>query len=227
MLGDKETDKMASAEQAKETPPPAGSSTEDPGITAGKKSQVTAEVHQTEPVDKDLRAEAGGGVGRIISTRSAACDRRAAETALSTSLRSLELENNERNIGVHKVLCRQLLGMLDKEHQAYVRKEGLSIENEPEKSYLKNFSDRVTRAVERKRSKFVVVQPRSLLREALRDLQQEKLRKRLSQQRIAQHSSKASGEPGMIWTSWRQCPQPAANGPAHQEHHRDQLSCTK
>ena len=156
MLGDKETDKMASTAKetpppAKETPPPAGRSTEDPGKTAGKKSQVTAEVHQTEPVDKDLRAEAGGGVGRIISTRSAASDRRAAETALSTSLRSLELENNERNIGVHEVLCRQLLGMLDKEHQAYVRKEGM--ENEPEKSYLKNFSDRVTRAVERKRAK--------------------------------------------------------------------------
>ena len=79
------------------------------------------------------------------------------------------MENDERNIGVHEVLCRQLLGMLDKEHQAYVRKEGLNMENEPEKSYLKNFSDRVTRAVERKRAKFVVVQPRSLLKEALRD----------------------------------------------------------
>ena len=72
-------------------------------------------------------------------------------------------------LGVHEVLCKQLLGMLDKEHQAYVRKEGLNMENEPEKSYLKSFSDRVTRAVERKRAKFVVVQPRNLLREALRD----------------------------------------------------------
>ena len=68
------------------------------------------------------------------------------------------------------MLCKQLLGMLEKEHHAYVRKEGLNIENEPEKSYLKSFSDRVSRAVERKRAKFVqVVQPRNLLREALRD----------------------------------------------------------
>ena len=181
MLGDKDTDNMAPKAKetlppTKETPPPAeepppeaGNGAEDPLITAGKKSLVTAEVHHTDPIDKDLRTEAGGAVDWIISTRSAACDRRAAETALSTSLRSLELENNERNIGVHEVLCRQLLGMLDKEHQAYVRKEGLSMENEPEKSYLKNFSDRVTRAVEKKRAKFVVVQPRSLLREALRD----------------------------------------------------------
>ena len=181
MLGDKDTDNMAPKAKetpppTKETPPPAeetppesGNGTEDPVISAGKKSQVTAEVHHTDPIDKDLSAEDVGGVGKIISTRSAACDRRAAETALSTSLKSPELENNERNTGVHEVQYRQLLGMLDKEHQAYVRKEGLSMENEPEKSYLKNFSDRVTRAVEKKRAKFVVVQPRSLLREALRD----------------------------------------------------------
>ena len=45
---------------------------------------------------------------------------------MSTSLRSFELERDERNIGVHEVLCRQLLELLDKEHQAYVRKKGLN-----------------------------------------------------------------------------------------------------
>ena len=104
-----------------EESPPDG--TEDPHLSAGQKSLVTAEVHHTDPIDKNLRQGAGGAIGRVISIRSAACDRRAAETALSTSLRSLELENDERNIGVHEVLCKQLLGMLEKEHHAYVGKK--------------------------------------------------------------------------------------------------------
>ena len=153
-----------------------------------------------------------GGLGRIISTRSAASDRKAAETALSTALRSLELEKDERNIGVHEVLCRQLLGMLDKEHQAYVSKEGLDLQIDPEKSYLKHFVDRVTRAVERKRSRFVPAQPTSLLGEALRDhAEAEALAARLEGTRDDMDhlesasivSSKWSGTWTPKWWSWR------------------------
>ena len=38
--------------------------------------------------------------------------------------------------------------LLDREHQAYVKKEGLNMKNEPEKSYLKGFNEKVNRAVE-------------------------------------------------------------------------------
>ena len=106
---------MAASGQAKQTPPPAEGHTADSGNDAGKRVQVTADVHPTETAGKEHSAEAGGGAGR------------------------------------HEVLCRQLLELLDKEHHAYVKKEGLSMENEPEKSYLKGFSDIVTRAVERKK----------------------------------------------------------------------------
>ena len=118
MLGDKDTDMRAQKASednsqnnkvppkdhpptGKETPPPVApveesppEGTDDPHITAGKKSLVTAEVHHTDPIDKDLRTEAGGAVGRIISTRSAACDRRAQHTPTSGAAPSAEPEES-------------------------------------------------------------------------------------------------------------------------------------
>ena len=109
-MGDKGPENRVAAEvQAKQTPPPVAGQTTDAGTDAGRRVQVTAEVHPTEAAGKEHSTEAGGGAGRKISTRSAANDRKAAETTLVTSLRSLELERDERNIGVHEVLCRHLL----------------------------------------------------------------------------------------------------------------------
>ena len=87
-----------------------------PALISQPASQPSSASQNMSSTNPEPRAGVGGALGRIISTRSAASDRKAAETALSTALRSLELEKDERNIGVHEVLCKQLLGMLDKEH---------------------------------------------------------------------------------------------------------------
>ena len=44
----------------------------------------------------------------------------------------------------------------------YVRKEGLEITKDPEKSYLSSFEEKVKRTVERKKSRFVNTAPRNI-----------------------------------------------------------------
>ena len=110
MSGDKESDKMADkvAEAdslTKEKPPPAAEQGGRTKESAPSARNASTENQNMSSTNTEPRTGEGGTIGRIISTRSAASDRKAAETALSTALRSLELEKDERNIGVHEVLC--------------------------------------------------------------------------------------------------------------------------
>ena len=104
-----------------------------------------------------------GGAGAVqrrrFSTRSHASSRKTAEVALLTGLRAMELDKVEGNIGIHLVLTEQLLGLLEKEHLEYVNKEGLDMNKDPEKSYMKEYEDKVKRAVEKHKAKFVAVAP--------------------------------------------------------------------
>ena len=47
---------------------------------------------------------------------------------------AMELDNEEANDLVHRVLTDQLLDILEQEHEAYVVKAGLDINREPKRS---------------------------------------------------------------------------------------------
>ena len=75
-------------------------------------------------------------------TRASAADRMKAQAALTTSIRAMEIDSNPENYGVHQVMTGQLLDILDREHAEYVVKEGLDINIEPQKSYMKEYKDK-------------------------------------------------------------------------------------
>ena len=103
---------------------------------AGAKEDDTVRL---EEVTDDTRAETSTTERRRFSTRSQAASRKTAEVALMTGLRSMELDEVEGNMGIHMVLIEQLLGILEKEHLEYVQREGLDINVDPEKSYMKYY----------------------------------------------------------------------------------------
>ena len=108
---------------------------------------------------EEVTTEGGAGAieRRRFSTRSQASSRKAAEVTLLTSLRSMQLDEVEGNVSIHMVLTEQLLGILEKEHLDYVSKEGLDINKDPEKSYMREFEEKVRRAVDKHKAKFVSV----------------------------------------------------------------------
>ena len=108
-----------------------------------------------------LEVTTEGGTGAVqrrrFSTRSQASSRKAAEVTLLTSLRSMELDEVEGNVSIHMVLTEQLLGILERDHIEYVNKKGLDMNKDPEKSYMKEFEDKVKRAVDKHKAKFAAV----------------------------------------------------------------------
>ena len=113
--------------------------------------------HRVEEVTTDNTAgETGTSQRRTFSTRSQATSRKTAEVALLTGIRAMELDDVEGNIGIHLVLTEQLLGILEKEHLEYVQREGLDINIDPEKSYMKYYEEKVKRSVEKHKARFVV-----------------------------------------------------------------------
>ena len=93
---------------------------------------------------------------RRFSTRSQASSRKTAEVALLTGIRAMELDEVEGNIAIHLVLTEQLLRILEKEHGDYVTKEGLDMNKDPEKSYMKEYEEKVRRAVNKHKSRFAI-----------------------------------------------------------------------
>jgi hypothetical protein len=85
--------------------------------------------------------------GRRFLTRATAADRMKAQAALTTSIRAMEIDSNPENYGVHQVMTGQLLDILEREHAEYVVKEGLDINIEPQKSYMKEYRDKLQRAI--------------------------------------------------------------------------------
>ena len=65
-----------------------------------------------------------------------------AQATLITSIREMEINLDAGNYMVHKMLTGQLLDILEREHNEYVIKEGLDINIEPEKSYIKEFKEK-------------------------------------------------------------------------------------
>ena len=63
-----------------------------------------------------------------------------------TSIRAIEVDLDPGNYTVPEVLAGQLLDILEREHNEYVDKEGLDINLDPEKSYIKEFKDKLERA---------------------------------------------------------------------------------
>ena len=68
----------------------------------------------------------------------------------------MELDEVEGNIGIHLVLTEQLLGILEKEHLEYVQREGLDINIDPEKSYMKYYEEKVKRSIDKHKARFAV-----------------------------------------------------------------------
>ena len=127
---------------------------------AGEKEVAVEDAtnHRTEEVTTDnTTGDTGTSQRRRFSTRSQATARKTAEVALLTGIRAMELDEVEGNIGIHLVLTEQLLGILEKEHLEYVHKEGLDINIDPEKSYMKYYEDKVKRAVDKHKARFVVL----------------------------------------------------------------------
>lgn len=109
-----------------------------------------------EDVTDDTTGDTSTTERRRFSTRSQAASRKTAEVALLTGIRSMELDEVEGNIGIHLVLTEQLLGILEKEHLEYVQREGLDINIDPEKSYMKYYEEKVKRSIEKHKARFAV-----------------------------------------------------------------------
>ena len=97
---------------------------------------------------EDGRGEQQGAkaAGRRFLTRATAADRLKAQAALTTSIRAMEIDGNPENYGVHHVTTEQLLDILEREHNEYVVNEKLDINLEPQKSYMKEYRDKLQRA---------------------------------------------------------------------------------
>ena len=107
--------------------------------------EENVESSNTEQVDGPGGASAPGAKPRRFLTRASASNRMKAQ-ALITSIRAMELDMDPGNFTVHEVLTGQLLDILEREHNEYVGKEGLDINLDPEKSYIKEFKDELERA---------------------------------------------------------------------------------
>ena len=102
----------------------------------------------TATATEDGRGEQQGAkpTGRRFLTRASAADRLKAQAALTTSIRAMEIDANPENYSVHKVMTGQLLDILEREHNEYVVNEELDINLEPQKSYMKEYRDKLQRA---------------------------------------------------------------------------------
>ena len=117
---------------------------------------LDGEKQDNETATDNTTSELGAVLRRRFSTRSQASSRKTAEIALLTGIRAMELDEVEGNIGIHLVLTEQLLTILEKEHGDYVIKEGLDMNQDPEKSYMKEYEDKVKRAVEKHKGRFAI-----------------------------------------------------------------------
>ena len=83
---------------------------------------------------------------RRFLTRASAADRMKAQAALTTSIHAMEIDSDPANYVIHMVMTGQLLDILEREHNEYVVKESLDINKEPEKSYMKEYREKLQRA---------------------------------------------------------------------------------
>ena len=79
--------------------------------------------------------------------RSSAARRKQQEAILMAAVGSMELELVPDNIPLNEAPLNQLLMALEQDHMEFVHKEGLDINREPEKSYMLEYENKVTRAL--------------------------------------------------------------------------------
>ena len=100
----------------------------------------------TEEPEKDGTGEQQGAKPRRFLTRASAANMMKAQAALTTSIRAMEIDSDPANYRIHMVMTGQLMDILEREHNEYVVKESLDINKEPEKSYMKEYREKLQRA---------------------------------------------------------------------------------
>ena len=100
--------------------------------------------------------QTGTKPARRFLSRTAAAGRQKQEASLATAIRAMELDLDPENVSVHEVLLHQMLENLEREHNMYVVTENLDINIEHEISYMLEFEGKVSRALQRQRTRLQI-----------------------------------------------------------------------
>ena len=119
-------------------------STEEGGATGGPGGQSSSELAATKSKPQPQR--------RFL-TRAGASKRKKQESTLMTAIHQLELETNLDNIQSHAAILAQMLESLELEHNEYVVRENLDINQEPESTYMKEFERKVHMALAKQKKR--------------------------------------------------------------------------
>ena len=75
------------------------------------------------------------------------------EASLITAIHMMGLDLDPDNVKLHKALIQEYLQDVEKEHNDFILKERLDVNNEPQNPYMTNLEGKVSRAIKKHRTK--------------------------------------------------------------------------